>query len=736
MSSQNHFFDVDSVREIRLYFYDTSWDYILDSLYVLGNNDRLLADIVIDGNNYDSVGVRYKGFSSVSTDRVKNPFNIKLDYIIDGQDHDGVEKLKLANGYQDPSFLREVLSYEICRKYMPSCEANYANLYINDTLWGLYTNVEAINKDFLIKHFDNKYNSFFKCNPENINIQIGGLNSDLSNLPGTDTVDYYQYYSMKSDYGWGALYNLIDTLNNFQDSVYHTLNVDRVLWMHALNYSMINFDSYIGYAQNYYLYKDQANQWNPIIWDQNMSFGGFRLTDASQLYFSGFDIIQAQNMDPLTHYNHTSQPPFNTLRPLLKNIFSSERNRKMYLAHIRTIIQENFINQDYVNRAQFMQDLIDQSVQNDLNKFYSYSDFINNINNQILLPNDICPGITQLMDSRSIYLSNYTGYTGEPIISNITYAPQNFSAGDDVWITSDVVDASYVMLAYRFGNNMRFKNIEMFDDGNHNDSLAGDGLYGAKITNSSNIIDYYIYADNDTSGVFSPQRAAYEYYNISSNIQPGDLVINELMANNTLTAQDQSGDYEDWIEIYNTTSYPISTKGLFLTDWPSNLLKWELPDHLIPADGYCIIWADEDGDQGEMHANFKLSEGGEQLFLSYSDGTVIDSITYPSQYQDISYARIPNGIGSFIATNPTFNYNNDITSIIDDKDSFIKVYPNPFVNEVFINTNTPYYIQDVFGRVLVTTTSNSKVNTTTWSPGIYFVNLYCDKQLVFKIIKI
>ena len=52
MSSQNHFFDVDSVREIRLYFYDTSWDYILDSLYVLGNNDRLLADIVIDGTAF------------------------------------------------------------------------------------------------------------------------------------------------------------------------------------------------------------------------------------------------------------------------------------------------------------------------------------------------------------------------------------------------------------------------------------------------------------------------------------------------------------------------------------------------------------------------------------------------------------------------------------------------------------------------------------------------------------
>ena len=67
----------------------TDWDYQLDSLYVQGDNERILADLIIDGSPYDSVGVRYKGFSSVSVNRVKNPFNIKLDYVIDGQDHQG-----------------------------------------------------------------------------------------------------------------------------------------------------------------------------------------------------------------------------------------------------------------------------------------------------------------------------------------------------------------------------------------------------------------------------------------------------------------------------------------------------------------------------------------------------------------------------------------------------------------------------------------------------------------------
>ena len=129
--SQSNFYDINTVREIRINFYDLNWDSILDSFYIAGNNDRILADLVIDGNQYDSVGVRYKGYSSASVDRLKNPFNIKLDYIIEDQSHEGIKKIKLANGYQDPSFIREVLSYEIARKYLPSSQANFSNVYVD-----------------------------------------------------------------------------------------------------------------------------------------------------------------------------------------------------------------------------------------------------------------------------------------------------------------------------------------------------------------------------------------------------------------------------------------------------------------------------------------------------------------------------------------------------------------------------------------------------------------------------
>ena len=79
--SQN-FYDNDFIREIKIYFNQPNWDHLLDSLYLDGQKARLLANVKIDGTMYNDVGVRYKGFSSVSINNIKNPFNIKLDYVL------------------------------------------------------------------------------------------------------------------------------------------------------------------------------------------------------------------------------------------------------------------------------------------------------------------------------------------------------------------------------------------------------------------------------------------------------------------------------------------------------------------------------------------------------------------------------------------------------------------------------------------------------------------------------
>jgi len=144
------------------------------------------------------------------------------------------------------------------------------------------------------------------------------------------------------------------------------------------------------------------------------------------------------------------------------------------------------------------------------------------------------------------------------------------------------------------------------------------------------------------------------------------LVINEFMASNDDTIRDPQGHYDDWIEIYNSGTGSIDIGGMFLTDNLSVPTKWQIPENYpaltnIPAGGYLLIWADEDiGDFG-LHANFKLSAGGEEIGLFDKDGvTLIDSINFPEQTTDISYGRDPetNGQIRFFAT-PTPGAEND-----------------------------------------------------------------------------
>ena len=717
--SQN-FYDVDYIREIKLYFNQPNWDHLLDSLYLDGLEQRLLASVEIDGTMYDSVGVRYKGFSSVSINTIKNPFNIKLDYVDNNQNHQGFEKIKLSNVIKDPSFLREVLSYEIARDYLPSPRANYANVYVNDTLWGLYVNVEAINDKFTNKHFATVNSPLIKCNPLNLNLTSGGENSNLSDTHGNDSSFYYNYYDLKSNSGWADLYTLIDTLNNHVSNVDNILNVDRSLWMHAFNYTLINFDSYVGYGQNYYLYKGLSNQFHPILWDLNMSFGGFRLTDATQSYFNGFNISQAQTMDPLNFLNNNFLSP----RPLITKLLSNSRHQRMYLAHMRTIVEEHFSNQSYITRAQYLQNLISNDVQNDNNKFYSYNDFLDNINNQVNIPSSICPGISQLMDARTTFLTNYWSSFTQPNISNIQTLPNSSQIfGNDLTITAQIQDANYAMLAYRFGENMPFRNIQMYDDGNHNDGAANDGVYGVIINNCSNSIDYYLYAESNDEGIFSPKRAAYEFYTLTTKVPQSTLVINEVMANNQTTVMDETGDYDDWIELYNKSNTPVSTNGLLFSDNPLNLDKWDLPNIVINPNSYFIIWADEDGNTGDNHANFRLSNLGEQLILSNSDSSIVDAEFIYPQLDDVAYGRFPNGTGSFTMLSPTFNANNSPSTVENnsiENDYF--VYPNPFSDFLNIENINDFYITNAIGQKIYSSNNISQLDTKEWKEGLYILH--------------
>ena len=115
--SQN-VFDI-GIRNIEIFFSEPNWDDTLDVYYINDLGQRLIDSILIDGVVDQDVGIKYKkGNSSYNINNTKNPFNIKLDYVNNGQSINGYNVLKLSNGFRDPSFVREVLTYEMARNYI------------------------------------------------------------------------------------------------------------------------------------------------------------------------------------------------------------------------------------------------------------------------------------------------------------------------------------------------------------------------------------------------------------------------------------------------------------------------------------------------------------------------------------------------------------------------------------------------------------------------------------------
>ena len=129
------------------------------------------------------------------------------------------------------------------------------------------------------------------------------------------------------------------------------------------------------------------------------------------------------------------------------------------------------------------------------------------------------------------------------------------------------------------------------------------------------------------------------------------LVINEIMADNGATVADPQSEYEDWIEIYNAGPGTVDLGGMYLTDDLQNPTQWQFPAGTFLGQGsYLLVWADEDilDNPNGLHASFKLSAGGEEVGLYENDGvTLVDSISFGDQSEDVSYGRFPNGGSSW-----------------------------------------------------------------------------------------
>jgi CotH kinase protein len=505
--SQN-LYNPTAIKDIKLTFPRADYDAFLDSVKSKRGDARLTGTMSIDGQRYEEVGVRYKGNSSYFGTRKKGinkfPFNVKLKKKdkIDGK----YNTLKLSNVNRDASFVREALSYEIVRSYMPAPLCNYARVSVNDNVIGFYNNVEAIDDRFIKNHFDFPKNTegwLVKCDPEwtaeESKTCPKGDKASLMYL-GEDSTCYRGLYDVDKDGNWKEFIQFVKTLNQEPEKIERILNVDQTLWMLALNNVLVNLDSYNGlFCHNYYLLRGADGRFTPLMWDLNMSFGGF-----------GYDGIQAQplsveqlqTLQPLQHFD-------NPKRPLIAQVLKIPMYRKIYLAHIKTILGDWFTNGKYLQKAKDFTQLIDNQVNADKNKHYTYDEFKQNLTKSVGNAKENVIGIEELMKARTAFLNTH------PLIQKaqpkIDTKPTTSVLNEKIIIKVKVTGATRVWFVNRSDKNGVFRYAPMLDDGAHNDDAAGDGVYGV-VVDKKNYVQYFINAEGEETVSLLPERAAFEFF--------------------------------------------------------------------------------------------------------------------------------------------------------------------------------------------------------------------------------
>jgi len=231
------------------------------------------------------------------------------------------------------------------------------------------------------------------------------------------------------------------------------------------------------------------------------------------------------------------------------------------------------------------------------------------------------------------------------------------------------------------------------------------------------------------------------FYNNKSENNEG-IYINEVLASNDNSITDEYGNNVDWIELYNSNNYDYYIGGMYLSDKGSDLTKFQIATDAIeqttiPAKGYMVLYADDESEKGIKHVNFKLSNEGENLFLTKKnngDFTIISNISFTNLEKDYSYGRIVDAADEFTVFSPENTTPGSANEYVSSKNGAVltqevTLVPNPayshvkIVSDIVINE---IIIGSIIGEQLIHLFCEDKevvVPITNLSSGTYFVKI-------------
>jgi hypothetical protein len=279
--TQNTLFDDSRLSAIYITISPDSLAVIYDS--VLSDHYYMARFIFDDNENRDTlenVGFRLRG--NTSRYSKKKSFKISFNEYVSGRKYQGVKKINLNGEHNDPSMIREKLFYDIWKKAgMVERRTSFVKMYINGTYYGLYTNLEEMEKEWLTLVYQKTGGNLFKCSYPADLAYHGPYQQTYKDLQNSTVTGgrVYELQTNKTDDDYTRLVKLIYTLNQqpgaaFQQEVSAILNVDHFLKALALDVATGNWDDYSYNKNNYYLYDNPLDStYDFITYDPDNTFG-------------------------------------------------------------------------------------------------------------------------------------------------------------------------------------------------------------------------------------------------------------------------------------------------------------------------------------------------------------------------------------------------------------------------------------------------------------------------------
>ena len=244
------------------------------------------ARVTLNGTTLDNVGIRFKGFSSLSGSWREGTYKISLkldcDHFEDeypelkNQNLYGFDELNLQSGYGDDSLLRDKVVPAIFRSAgVPAPMTAFYRVYIDTgngpVYFGLYTMVEDIADTMITSQFSDDSGNLYKSQGEH--------GATLVN--GTFNASYFEKETNKKADDYTDLESLYAALNSesrisdpesWREGLESVFDVDEFISWLAVNTVIQNWDTYGSMAHNFYLYTNpETGKITWIPWDNNFA---------------------------------------------------------------------------------------------------------------------------------------------------------------------------------------------------------------------------------------------------------------------------------------------------------------------------------------------------------------------------------------------------------------------------------------------------------------------------------